>query len=385
MSRPDKLNIIKGTMFGGAIGDALGYPVEFKSEVEICEEFGSNGISDLKIDESSKVALVSDDTQMSLFTANGLLVALTKNRSSSEVNLPACVAASYEDWLATQMRSYDDIHEPERRDPSSKFYHMDNSWILDVPQLYSSREPGGTCIYGLIDRVKGGPLESYIAHPINTSKGCGGIMRVAPVALYTSTKSAKEITLEAAEIAAITHTHSLGYMPSAMLANIIYNIAHNDSDKPLKDIVIESKETINQLFEGDEYLQELNDIVDLAITLSENTNDDITNIHELGEGWVAEETLGIALYCALKYQNDFSKGTIAAVNHNGDSDSTGAVTGNILGAWLGFEKINPSWLENLELRNVINELSKDLSIADKVDIKDPCWNKKYIEMTMDIK
>ena len=54
---------------------------------------------------------------------------------------------------------------------------------------------------------------------------------------------------------------------------------------------------------------------------------------------MAEETLAIAIYCSLKYQNDFSKGIIAAVNHSGDSDSTGAVTGNILGALLGFDAI----------------------------------------------
>ena len=35
----------------------------------------------------------------------------------------------------------------------------------------------------------------------------------------------------------------------------------------------------------------------------------LENIRELGEGWVAEETLAIAIYCSLKYQNDFSKGS----------------------------------------------------------------------------
>ena len=71
-------------------------------------------------------------------------------------------------------------------------------------------------------------------------------------------------------------------------------------------------------------------------------------------------TLGISLYCALKYQNDFSAGIIAAVNHKGDSDSTGAVTGNILGALLGYNAIDDQWKEDLELSDVILEIADDL-------------------------
>lgn len=102
-------------------------------------------------------------------------------------------------------------------------------------------------------------------------------------------------------------------------------------------------------------------IIDLAIELSEIPDaDDLDNIHRIGEGWVAEETLGIALYCSLKYPNDFDKGIIAAVNHKGDSDSTGAVTGNILGALLGYDVIDLKWKEKLELKDEILEISDEL-------------------------
>lgn len=94
--------------------------------------------------------------------------------------------------------------------------------------------------------------------------------------------------------------------------------------------------------------------------MSENDASDLNNIHQIGEGWGGEETLGIALYCSLKYQNDFSKGVITAVNHKGDSDSTGAVTGNILGALLGYAAIEDKWKKDIELSDVIWEMADDL-------------------------
>ena len=86
----------------------------------------------------------------------------------------------------------------------------------------------------------------------------------------------------------------------------------------------------------------------------------IIPVHTLCLDWFAEETLAIAVYCALKYENDFDRALIAAVNHSGDSDSTGAVTGNLLGARLGLAGIPAKYLEDLELKSVILELAEDL-------------------------
>ena len=77
-----------------------------------------------------------------------------------------------------------------------------------------------------------------------------------------------------------------------------------------------------------------------------------------GEGWVAEEALVIAIYCCLRYPDDFSKCLIVSVNHKGDSDSTGAIAGNIIGAYLGYDEIEEKWKEDLELSDVI------LGVAD---------------------
>ena len=70
--------------------------------------------------------------------------------------------------------------------------------------------------------------------------------------------------------------------------------------------------------------------------------------------------LAIALYCALVAGKDFHRAMTLAVNHDGDSDSTGAITGNILGALLGKSAIAERWLADLELKEEIEKMGKGL-------------------------
>jgi ADP-ribosylglycohydrolase len=131
------------------------------------------------------------------------------------------------------------------------------------------------------------------------------------------------------------------------------------------------------------YNKEFTELIKKAVELSKKNIPDIEAIHMLGEGWVAEETLAISIYCALKYQDDFKKAIISAVNHKGDSDSTGAVTGNILGAYLGLSAIPDEYLDKLELKDVIIELADDLFMCGNVDLSflssDVGWIQKYVD------
>lgn len=63
-------------MVGGAVGDALGYPVEFDSWTRICRRYGDRGITRYELRRG--VAEISDDTQMALFTAAGVLLGMTR-------------------------------------------------------------------------------------------------------------------------------------------------------------------------------------------------------------------------------------------------------------------------------------------------------------------
>lgn len=374
------LNKIRGSLIGGAAGDALGYAIEFKHEDFIFSHYGKKGIQEYELDPVTKKALISDDTQMTLFTANGILIGDTRVSLRGIGAQPSnYISISYQDWLFTQQTSFE-----EKNNIENGRHRI--SWLLDVPELYSIRAPGNTCLYALSEQSDG-KVNASINQPLNQSKGCGGVMRVAPMGLKNySNKKLETIDLEGANIAAITHGHSLGYMPVAVLTHIINRAVYAPEKRSLKEIVIDARNTVAEIFSKDEHISELTYLIDSAVSLSENEETDLDNIHQLGEGWVGEEALAIAIYCALRYENDFSAGIIAAVNHNGDSDSTGAITGNILGARLGFDKIESKWKENLELYDVILEIADDLChgcmMSEYSSYIDPDWERKYIYMQL---
>ena len=355
----------RGCLIGGAAGDALGYEVEFRNEGQIFSRYGSRGITEYALHNGK--ARISDDTQMTLFTATGLLAGTAGGRTHGAMDLySGCIRDSYLDWLKTQTGRY----------PLPDGKH--HSWLVNVPELFSPRAPGNTCMMALEQGGKG-----TTDHPANTSKGCGGVMRVAPVGLYFNDRgrTAEEIARVGAEAAAVTHGHILGWMPAAALAQIVHEISQNDDsvyDAVMKTLYVQD-EMWPDSKEKDYFIRLIQKAVDLAST----DRKDLEAIHQLGEGWVAEETLAIAVYCALKYPDDFDGAMIASVNHKGDSDSTGAVTGNILGAKLGLAGIPEKYTGDLELKDVILQVADDLWQDGPAEQNggDPDWEKKYTEMS----
>ena len=99
--------------------------------------------------------------------------------------------------------------------------------------------------------------------------------------------------------------------------------------------------------------------VEDAIRLCGTGTATFDKVEKLSQGWTAEEALAISLYCALTADN-FEEGVVMAVNHGGDSDSTGSITGQILGALYGLASIPNNWLDRLELRDTIDVISRDL-------------------------
>ncbi|MDE6520125.1 MAG: ADP-ribosylglycohydrolase family protein [Ruminococcus sp.] len=355
------LDKFRGCLIGGAVGDALGYAVEFMYEPEIFRKYGKNGITEYELKNGK--AIFSDDTQMTLFTANGLIYGMTQQAiGKCDGDVSDYIARAYQDWYATQTISTN----------IDKYI----SWITDIPELHIRRSPGHTCLSAIASGKKG-----TLDKPINDSKGCGGIMRIAPIGLYYK-DSPNECAICAAEVSAITHGHELGYIPSALLSYLIYQLTYCNTT--IHKATFELPILCDKIFGSAEHAQTLNNLISKAVHLAETDKDTLTAIHELGEGWVAEETLAIALYCALKYSDDFEKAVVASVNHDGDSDSTGAVTGNILGAYLGIDAIPDKFKKDLEIYDKIIELADDLYTSSQNIGKKPDYDEKWINKYVNI-
>ncbi len=326
----DRKDRIRGCLVGGAVGDALGYAVEFMSLKAIRQAYGPDGITSYELSEG--LARVSDDTQMTLFTASGLVEA-------KKANLPPVPALgrAYVDWFHTQTEAF-----PAEADISP---------LVKDKRFYSRRAPGTTCLTALAHYRE---RKNLLKKPLNDSKGCGGVMRVAPVGLWDGLTDL-EVAKLGAEAAAITHGHSLGWIPSAALALFVKKLVDGDEDAL-------ALKTLEGLFGTDAHWGAFVALMDAAQARAKNALSDEENIRALGEGWVAEETLAIAVYCALRYPDDFEKAIVASVNHDGDSDSTGAVTGNLLGAKLGLEGIPQKYRENLEFYEELLKLADELQI-----------------------
>jgi len=337
---------IRGSFIGGAAGDALGYPVEgLKDFKKIKEVFGEDGITKLTPPwlvggEKYDKALISDDTQMTLFTANGIL-----NAKRKKIDMRSGICEAYLEWYLIQT--------------GQKSRKFKDCWVAGIPELNKRRGPGKTCLSSL--------RAIYRGHdPVNDSKGCGGVMRVAPIPLYAVVDNRMAI-MDAAhlagEAAELTHKNPLGFIPAALAAHIIYRLVSDGKPtrQALGNYIQEGMGAMEKLYpQYPSDVKYIGELCEKAIKLANNCRPDLENIESIGGGWSGEETLAIALYCSLRHFDDFGHALIAAVNHAGDSDSTGAVTGNILGTAIGYDAIPEKFKENLELHDLILHMADDI-------------------------
>jgi len=354
-----------GCLLGGATGDALGAPVEFMSRSEIQRRFGLDGIR-MYAPAYGGLGRITDDTQMTLFTAEGLIRAVVRERFRGLTTYTGVTANAYLRWLETQGEK--PIHD-------AGLANDEPGWLFGHAELHNRRAPGNTCISALRSMQSiGGPAD-------NDSKGCGGVMRVAPIGLFGwrfgQMESPESVFKLGTEIAALTHGHPTGSLTAGVLAVLILALTDGAS---LSDALFLAKSVLRK----QENCAETLDAIEMAERLVASGLSHDQAITQLGEGWVAEEALAISLYCALVATN-FRHGVILAVNHDGDSDSTGSITGNILGVMYGLESIPDEWLESLELRDVITELTNDLydcrdweigEYSENAELNERIW-KKY--------
>jgi ADP-ribosylglycohydrolase len=351
MTPPDKRARFRGCLLGGAVGDALGAPVEFLSRDAILDRFGPDGISTFA-PAYGRLGAVTDDTQMSLFTAEGLIRSWVRGTLKGITTEVGVTSRAYLRWLKTQ--SERPRHHIDRWDEEP-------GWLFQQRDLHHRRAPGNTCLSALRDMQFLGDSPAR-----NNSKGCGAVMRMAPAGLFVAS-IVRRVDADAAfelgsDLSAITHGHPTGALAGGAFAVLILELARGTT---LSEALVTATSSLAERPHHEETLRAL----ESARLLADQDVDHPSAILQLGQGWVAEEALAISVYCAL-VANDFKHGVMLAVNHAGDSDSTGSITGNLLGATHGVDVIPAEWLHELELRDVIEEMADDLCDFPTWEISD---------------
>ncbi len=324
---------VLGCLLGGAVGDALGAPIEFLRWPEIERQFGARGGVVDFVPAYGRLGAITDDTQMMLFTAEGLLRSWVCAVSRGACHSPSIVHHALLRWLLTQ------------DEPAVTAVGRDG-WLFGERRLWSRRAPGNTCLAALrASRRFGEPTD-------NASKGCGGLIRVAPCAFFPGAFE------RAAESARLTHGHPSGYLAAGLFADILARL-WLDETTSLREASLASLAEHG----GRPGMEETHRLVARVLALhAEGVKATPQGIERLGGGWVAEEALAIGLWCALG-AGSLEEGLIRAVNHGGDSDSTGLIAGHFLGLLQGPEAIPARWLDRLELRDVIERIALDLCLV----------------------
>jgi ADP-ribosylglycohydrolase len=278
---------------------------------------------------------VTDDTQMTLWTVEGLIRAWVRAQLKGISSIEGCVGHAYLRWLRTQGCT-----------PRPEATPSEDGWLWHERDLWHARAPGNTCLSALLQATRWG------AEANNDSKGCGGVMRAAPAGLLRGQGAA---AFDAGcRVARLTHGHPCGYLSAGVLAAWISGL---DEGLDLRPALTKARAA---LLQQDGHLEVLR-ALDRAVTLADQGRGDVVPA-ALGQGWVAEEALAIAVWSVL-VGRDFRDAVQLAVNHDGDSDSTGSITGQVLGAWQGPAVIPASWLAAVELREVVTRLADDLAAA----------------------
>ena len=333
-------NIFLGCIAGGAAGDALGFPVEYLRLSEIVAHYGRQGVTSFEPGPNGK-ALISDDTQMTLFTMDGLTTAMRRvqqHRTDSPAEV--YIDRAYLDWYATQ----------HPRMPYSRAFTS----IYSDPRLHTQRAPGRTSLSALKEQFRNprNPRDEFdvgrrgtIEKPLNDSKTCGALMRSAPIGLMLNTDNynlqADSVAKVAARCAAITHGHPISWLSAAFFAELINRMMYRrPADPTLERIVVNSLYQVETQFLETPYLEEFSRQIEKAMQLAADGTLSIgACMKELGDGLNADSAIANAVYLLLHYQYDYPRAIHAAINRTGDSDTIGSVTGNLIGAWLGFEEI----------------------------------------------
>ncbi|MEE1755789.1 ADP-ribosylglycohydrolase family protein [Streptomyces sp. SP18CS02] len=328
---------VRGCLLGGALGDALGAGVRDLSVEAIREAHGAEGPAD-PVPAYGRRGAITSATQLTLFTVDGLIRAQVR-RDTGAWHPPTDVHRAHLRWAATQR----DWGPDERR--------KDNGWLANEEWLYARRDPARASLTGLGDETMG-----TLAQPKNPiARDAGAVVRSAPFGLLVGWEPQLVCQL-AVECAAQTHGHPTAYLSAGAFAVIVHGLARGES------VDGSVQRALAQLASRPGH-QPVTDALKHALGAVRQGIPSPARIASLGDtdGEAAEDALAIAVYCTLVGE-DVRHGLRLAVNHDGPSEVTGALTGAMLGALHGETALPPAWLAELEGRSTLLELADDFAM-----------------------
>lgn len=347
---PEYADSVRAVLLGGALGDAVGYRVEFDRYAQLAERYGPDGLAGLDEDPGALLQ-ISDDTQMSLYTLDGLQEVVEWANQGQPADETACLWLAYLRWLRTQ----GEPAPPQAPRPLPR--------RLDAHKvLHARRAPGNAVLTSL----RSGQLGEVERPILPDAKGCGTVMRSAPFGLlpHVGWRTLAPLAINGA---ALTHGHPEAQTSAAVYGFVVHAAVRARRERvqrPVAAAVAAARETAGQLTRP---VAETLALLDDAVRAADRealAPDELTRL--LGEGWVAPEALAIGVYAALRAEHEavadeapgdaeavFRRAVGVAVAHDGDSDSTGTVAGAVTGAVLGTAALPPRWLARLDARDVV--------------------------------
>jgi ADP-ribosylglycohydrolase len=355
-TQTDRRDRVMGCLLGGAVADALGGPLEFRNSKDIIATFGARGLRDFAPLHGT-VGALTDDSQLMLFAAEAMLRVRVMSHGYRTYYPPTIIRNALRRWLLTQRHI----------GPAPEHLDTARGWLLDIPELWVERQPDKITLLALKRRGLGTPEEA-----ITESAGAGAISRCAPAAMFPIDDPFRLAT----EIAAITHGHPHGLVACGYHAVIISQLMHGTTIQ----VAVEAAISRGKYIAGQGEPMRL---VRYAIERANQVrfagiDPSWFELEQIGDGKLAHDALGLALYCALCHpeptQESFEKAVVLATNHSGNSTTVGVLTGQILGTMHGMAVIPPRWLAQLELREVIVEMADDLAAEHKPGEE---WKQRY--------
>ncbi|GMA41437.1 ADP-ribosylglycohydrolase family protein [Mobilicoccus caccae] len=327
---------VVGCLLAGAVGDALGARAVDDRENHADHDDTAPAAT------FGRTGPVTDATRMTVFTAEGLIRAAVRKRERGICHPPTVLHHAYLRWFAT--RGSAGVASPHLAEL--------DGWIVGVPELWRTGDPDDPGLTAL----RTGRMGSTDG-PINDAPGYGALVRAAPAGILAARRRFEL----GCEFAAITHGHPSGIYPAGALAVIVGALVDGAD---LTSALDRAEGELREPPRAATTLTALRAGRSLG-TAGIPTPDDLAS---LGSGDTGHEVLAIAVACAVGGYDRPGAALRASVDHPGARAAAGSVCGNILGAAHGTRWLLPTWLEELELREVVARLAEDCHRACRIGV-----------------